>query len=76
MKTLVVGGAGPGSIGLYAAGLAVSLGSQSVLYVDADEPRRETEANPHVSTSGRTRRWQLPLRKSKDGRAGLATQIG
>jgi threonine dehydrogenase-like Zn-dependent dehydrogenase len=36
---LVVGGAGPGSIGLYAAGLAHSLGSQSVLYVDADESR-------------------------------------
>ena len=37
---LVVGGAGPGSIGLYAAGLAVSLGSRSVLYVDGDEARR------------------------------------
>jgi alcohol dehydrogenase len=39
---LVVGGAGPGSIGLYAAGLAVALGSESVLYVDADGRRRET----------------------------------
>jgi threonine dehydrogenase-like Zn-dependent dehydrogenase len=37
---LVVGGAGRGSIGLYAAGLAVALGSASVLYVDADEARR------------------------------------
>ena len=39
---LVVGGAGPGSIGLYAAGLAVALGAESVLYVDADERRRGT----------------------------------
>jgi alcohol dehydrogenase len=39
---LVVGGAGPGSIGLYAAGIAVALGSESVLYVDADETRRTT----------------------------------
>lgn len=37
---LVVGGAGAGSIGLYAAGLAVALGSESVLYVDRDERRR------------------------------------
>ena len=39
---LVVGGAGPGSIGLYAAGLAVALGAESVLYVDVDARRRET----------------------------------
>jgi len=39
---LVVGGAGPGSIGLYAAGLAVALGAESVLYVDTDAQRRET----------------------------------
>ncbi len=38
---LVVGGAGPGSIGLYAAGLAVALGSRSVLYVDGEHSRRE-----------------------------------
>ena len=38
---LVVGGAGPGSIGLYAAGLAVALGSRSVLYMDGDPARRE-----------------------------------
>ncbi len=41
---LVVGGAGPGSIGLYAAAVAVALGSESVLYVDPDESRRETAA--------------------------------
>jgi alcohol dehydrogenase len=37
---LVVGGAGPGSIGLYAAGLGLALGAESVLYVDADPGRR------------------------------------
>jgi alcohol dehydrogenase len=39
---LIIGGAGPGSIGLYAAALAVALGAESVLYVDADERRRRT----------------------------------
>jgi threonine dehydrogenase-like Zn-dependent dehydrogenase len=39
---LVIGGAGPGSIGLYAAGIAVALGAESVLYVDADPDRRAT----------------------------------
>jgi threonine dehydrogenase-like Zn-dependent dehydrogenase len=39
-SVLVVGGAGAGSIGLYAAGLARALGSEWVMYVDADEGRR------------------------------------
>jgi alcohol dehydrogenase len=43
-SVLVVGGAGPGSIGLYAAALAVALGAESVLYVDADADRRRTAA--------------------------------
>jgi threonine dehydrogenase-like Zn-dependent dehydrogenase len=47
---LVVGGAAAGSIGLYAAGLAVALGSESVLYVDADESRRETAAKLGAQT--------------------------
>ena len=51
---LVVGGAGPGSIGLYAAGLAVALGSRSVLYVDADESRRETAAKLGAQTLAET----------------------
>lgn len=38
---LVVGGAGPGSIGLYAAGHAVALGAERVLYVDEDPRRRK-----------------------------------
>jgi threonine dehydrogenase-like Zn-dependent dehydrogenase len=37
---LVVGGAGAGSIGLYAVALARALGADPVLYVDADEGRR------------------------------------
>lgn len=47
---LVVGGAGPGSIGLYAAGLAVALGAESVLYVDEDEARRRTAESLGAST--------------------------
>jgi threonine dehydrogenase-like Zn-dependent dehydrogenase len=43
-EVLVVGGAGPGSIGLYAAALAVALGSASVHYLDRDERRREIAA--------------------------------
>ena len=47
---LVVGGAGPGSIGLYAAGVAVALGSGSVLYVDGDVTRREIAARLGAQT--------------------------
>jgi alcohol dehydrogenase len=36
---LVVGGAGPGSIGMYAAGIAVALGASNVNYIDNDEDR-------------------------------------
>ena len=36
---LVVGGAGPGSIGLYAVALALTLGADHVVYVDDDETR-------------------------------------
>jgi alcohol dehydrogenase len=39
-SVLVVGGASSGSIGLYAAAIAVALGAASVTYVDADESRR------------------------------------
>ncbi|MEA2139997.1 MAG: hypothetical protein QOC91_96 [Solirubrobacteraceae bacterium] len=37
---LVVGGAGSGSIGLYAVAIALALDAASVTYVDADEGRR------------------------------------
>jgi alcohol dehydrogenase len=36
---LVVGGAGAGSIGLYAVAIAIALGSQRVVYADSDERR-------------------------------------
>jgi len=39
---LVLGGASSGSIGLYAAALALALGAESVTYVDADAARRAT----------------------------------
>jgi threonine dehydrogenase-like Zn-dependent dehydrogenase len=47
---LVVGGAGSGSIGLYAAGLAVALGAGSVLYVDGDEERSSIAATLGAQT--------------------------
>jgi len=39
-SVLVVGGASSGSIGLYAAAIALALGAESVTYVDADAARR------------------------------------
>jgi len=39
-SVLVLGGASSGSIGLYAAAIAIALGAASVTYVDADEGRR------------------------------------
>jgi threonine dehydrogenase-like Zn-dependent dehydrogenase len=53
-EVLVVGGASSGSIGFYAAGLAVALGSESVLYVDADASRRETAARLGAQTLAET----------------------
>jgi alcohol dehydrogenase len=38
-SVLVVGGGGPGSIGLYASAIAVAMGSPRVVYVDTDERR-------------------------------------
>jgi alcohol dehydrogenase len=47
---LVVGGAGPGSIGLYAVAQALALGSEGVLYVDEDAGRRELAAGMGADT--------------------------
>jgi threonine dehydrogenase-like Zn-dependent dehydrogenase len=47
---LVVGGAGPGSIGLYAVALAVALGADSVLYVDSDDNRMRVAAKLGAQT--------------------------
>ena len=40
-EVLIVGGGGPGSIGLYAAGIAVALGASRVDYLDHDQDRLE-----------------------------------
>jgi threonine dehydrogenase-like Zn-dependent dehydrogenase len=47
---LVVGGAGPGSIGLYAVALALALGAESVLYVDSDGGRSRLAATLGAQT--------------------------
>jgi alcohol dehydrogenase len=44
-EVMVVGGFGPGSIGLYAAAIAVSLGAERVVYVDRDEQRGQIAAS-------------------------------
>jgi threonine dehydrogenase-like Zn-dependent dehydrogenase len=51
---LVVGGAGAGSIGLYAAGIACALGAERVVYVDADERRRAIAAGFGAEALDRT----------------------
>ncbi len=75
---LVVGGAGAGSIGLYAAGLAVALGSESVLYVDADATRRETAAKLGAQTLAETPKRVGPYPITVDASAdpdGLALAL-
>jgi threonine dehydrogenase-like Zn-dependent dehydrogenase len=47
---LVVGGAGSGSIGLYAVAHAQALGAEDVLYVDADDGRRAIAAGYGAQT--------------------------
>jgi len=39
---LIAGGAGSGSIGLYSVALALALGAERVVYLDADDARRAT----------------------------------
>ncbi len=75
---LVVGGAGPGSIGLYAAAIAVALGSESVLYVDADETRRATAQALGAQTLAETPRRVGPYPITVDASAdsdGLALAL-
>jgi alcohol dehydrogenase len=74
-EVLVVGGAAAGSIGLYAAGLAVALGSQWVLYVDADESRREIASRLGAQTMAERPRRLGPFPITVDASAdaeGLA----
>lgn len=76
-SVLVVGGAAAGSIGLYAAALAVALGSESVLYVDADDARRATAERVGAQTLAETpkRVGPYPITVDASGRGdglGLA----
>jgi threonine dehydrogenase-like Zn-dependent dehydrogenase len=49
---LVVGGAGAGSIGLYAVAIALALGSESVTYADDDQRRLDLAASLGAQTLG------------------------
>jgi alcohol dehydrogenase len=51
-SVLVVGGAGPSSISLYAVALALGLGAESVTYVDASETRRRMAKELGAETIG------------------------
>jgi alcohol dehydrogenase len=49
-EVLVAGGAGAGSIGVYAAGMAVALGADRVVYADPDAARRALAASYGAET--------------------------
>jgi alcohol dehydrogenase len=67
---LVMGGAGAGSIGLYAAALALALGAGRVVYVDADAGRRAVAegfgAEVQDSTGERPGRFPVTVDSSND----------
>jgi len=67
---LVMGGAGSGSIGLYAAAIAVALGAERVVYVDADAGRRAVAqgfgAEAQDRTGERPGRFQITVDSSND----------
>ena len=75
-----MGGAGPGSIGLYAAACAVALGSERVVYVDRDGGRLElaramgAEAEPHDPLPERLGPFPITVDSSADP-AGLALAL-
>ena len=77
---LVVGGAAPGSIGLYAVAQAVALGSERVVYVDGDPGRRAiaegygAETLEHVPER-LDRRFPITVDSSADPR-GLELALG
>jgi threonine dehydrogenase-like Zn-dependent dehydrogenase len=75
---LVVGGAAAGSIGLYAAALAVALSAESVLYVDLDAGRRATAAALGAETLDRIPKRLGPFPITVDASAnpkGLALAL-
>jgi alcohol dehydrogenase len=75
---LVVGGAAAGSIGLYAAGVAVAMSAERVLYVDADQNRRriasELGAETLAEIPKRTGPFPITVDASADPR-GLALAL-
>jgi alcohol dehydrogenase len=60
-SVLVVGGGGSGSIGLYAAAIALAQGAQQVVYVDAAESRRAVAASLGAETVAETPRRLGPF---------------
>jgi alcohol dehydrogenase len=68
---LVVGGASSGSIGLYAAALAVALGAESVTYVDGDPARRATAESIGAQTLAETPQRLGPFPITVDASADL-----
>jgi threonine dehydrogenase-like Zn-dependent dehydrogenase len=77
-SVLVVGGAAAGSIGLYAAGLARALGSEWVMYVDADEGRRAVAETLGAQTMAETPKRLGPFPITVDAcadPAGLALAL-
>jgi alcohol dehydrogenase len=76
---LVVGGAGQGSIGLYAAAIAVALGAEGVTYVDGDPARRATAATfgAEALEPGAERLGPFPITVDASGdRDGLRLALG
>ena len=67
---LIMGGAGAGSIGLYAAAIAVALGAGRVVYVDGREDRRAIAerfgAEAQDRTGERPGRFQITVDASND----------
>jgi alcohol dehydrogenase len=77
---LVVGGAGSGSIGLYAVALAGALGSERILYVDADRGRRAVAEHYGAETLAEVPErldHRFPITVDAAGtREGLALALG
>ena len=75
---LIVGGASSGSIGLYAASIALALGAESVTYVDADAARRATAQQLGAETLAETPERLGPFPVTVDSSAehdGLALAL-
>ncbi len=69
---LIAGGAGSGSIGLYAAGLALALGAERVVYIDADKTRRASAQELGAQTIAETpkRLGPFPITVDASGEPG------